>query len=106
MRFATSKGFGVFLFRPAELNTIVIPLSTVFTRISAAALINSPQMRRLFEGGACSSNYCNWQLKSLLHLGQIVITLRTLLQLGSFITFRPSTAVSLTKFKCLLKQVL
>ena len=89
----------------AVLNTIVIPLSTVFTRISAAALINSPQMRRLFEGGACSSNYCNWQLKSLLHLGQIVITFRTLLHLGqnvitfrtllhlgSFITFRPSTS--------------
>ena len=35
------------------------------------------EMRRLFEGGAYSSNYCNWQLKSLLHLGQIVITLRT-----------------------------
>ena len=51
-------------------------------------------MRRLFEGGACSSNYCNWQLKSLLHLGQIVITFRTLLYLGSFITFRPSTDVS------------
>ena len=61
-------------------------------------------MRRLFEGGAYSSNYCNWQLKSLLHLGQIVITFRTLLHLGqnvitfrnllhlgSFITFRPST---------------
>ena len=60
---------------------------------------------RLFEGGAYSSNYCNWQLKSLLHLGQIVITFRTkcyynlglyyiqgrLLHLGSFITFRPST---------------
>ena len=90
----------------AVLNTIVIPLSTVFTRISAAALINSPNpMRRLFEGGACSSNYCNWQLKSLLHLGQIVITFRTLLHLGqnvitfrtllhlgSFITFRPSTS--------------
>ena len=90
----------------AVLNTIVIPLSTVFTRISAAALINSPNpMRCLFEGGACSSNYCNWQLKSLLHLGQIVITFRTLLHLGqnvitfrtllhlgSFITFRPSTS--------------
>ena len=75
----------------AELNTIAIPLSTVFTRISAAALINSPtpQMRRLFEGGAYSSNYCNWQLKSLLHLGQIVITFRTLLHLGPF---RPSTS--------------
>ena len=87
----------------AELNTITIPLSTVFTRVSPAALINSPtpQMRRLFEGGAYSSNYCNWQLKSLLHLGQIVITfrtllhlgqnvitLRTLLHLGPFITFR------------------
>ena len=39
-------------------------------------------MRRLFEGGACSSNYCNWQRKSLLHLGQNVITFRTLLDLG------------------------
>ena len=38
----------------AELNTIAIPLSTVFTRISAAALSNSPtpQMRHLFESGA------------------------------------------------------
>ena len=38
----------------AQLNTIAIPLSTVFTRISAAVLINSPtpQMRRLFESGA------------------------------------------------------
>ena len=64
-------------------------------------------MRRLFEGGAYSSNYCNWQLKSLLHLGQIVVTFRTLLHLGQnvitfrtllhlgpFITFRPSTKVS------------
>ena len=50
-------------------------------------------MRRSFEGDACSSNYCNWQLKSSLHLGQIVITFRTLLHLGSFITFRPSTTV-------------
>ena len=46
-------------------------------------------MRRLFEGGAYLSNW-NWQLKSLLHLGQIVITFRTLLHLGPFITFRPS----------------
>ena len=30
-------------------------------------------------------------LKSLLNLGQNVITFRTLLHLGSFITFRPST---------------
>ena len=64
-------------------------------------------MRRLFEGGAYSSNYCNWQLKSLLHLGQIVITFRTslhlgqnvitfmtLLHLGPFITFRPSTTLT------------
>ena len=70
------------------LNTIVKPLSTVFTGISAAALITT-LMRRLFEGGTYSSNYCNWQLKSLLHLGQIVITFRTLLHLGqSVITFR------------------
>ena len=40
----------------AELNTIAIPLSTVFTRISASALIDSPHIRRLFEGGAYSSN--------------------------------------------------
>ena len=51
-------------------------------------------MRRLFEGGAYSSNYCNWQLKSLLHLGQNVITFRTLVHLGPFITFRPSTYVT------------
>ena len=44
--------------------------------------------RRLFEGWAYSSNYCNWQLKSLLHLGQIVITFRTSLHLGqNVITF-------------------
>ena len=62
-------------------------------------------MRRLFEDRACSSNYCNWQRKSLLHLRQIVITFRTLLHLGQnvitfrtllhlgpFITFRPSTS--------------
>ena len=64
----------------------------------------------LFEGVAYSSNYCNWQLKSLLHLGQIVITFRTLLHLGQnvitfrtllhlgpFITFRPSTHVNCAK---------
>ena len=49
-------------------------------------------MRRLFEGGAYSSNYGNWQLlgqKRLLHLGQIVITFRTLLHLEqNVITFR------------------
>ena len=88
----------------AALKTIVILLSTVFTQINAVALIKFPQMRRLFEDGTYSSNYCNWQLKSLLHLEQIVITFRTLLHLGqnditfrtllhlgSFITFRPST---------------
>ena len=63
----------------AVLNTIAIPVSTVCTRIRAAALM------RLFEGGAYSSNYCNWQLKSLLHLGQIVITFRTLLHLGQYV---------------------
>ena len=61
-------------------------------------------MRHLFEAGVYSSNYSNGQLKSLLHLGQIVITFRTLLHLrqnviafrtllhlGPFITFRPPT---------------
>ena len=50
-------------------------------------------MRRLFEGGTYLSNYCNLQLKSLLHLGQNVITFRTLLHVGSFITFRPSKSL-------------
>ena len=75
---------------------MVIPLRTVFTRISAAVLIKSPKC------GPYLSNYCNLQLRSLLHLGQNVITFRTLLRLGqnviafttllhlgSFITFRP-----------------
>ena len=69
-------------------------------------------MRRLFEGGAYSSNYCNWQLKSLLYLGQIVITFRTLLHLGQnvitfrtllhlgpFITFRPSTGSTVARLQ-------
>ena len=43
--------------------------------------------------GAYLSNYCNLQLKSLLHLGQNVITFRTLLHFGPFITFMPSTYV-------------
>ena len=34
-------------------------------------------------------------IKSLLHLRQNVITFRTLLHLGSFITFRPSTWVTI-----------
>ena len=72
-------------------------------------------MRRLFEGGAYSSYYCNWQLKSLLHLGKIVITFRTLLHvgqnvitfrfrtllhLGPFITFRPSTFPHIHNYYC------
>ena len=52
-----------------------------------------PQMQHSFEGGAFLGNYCNLQLKSLLHLGQNVITFRTLLHLGSFITFRPSNEI-------------
>ena len=71
------------------LKTIVIPLSIVFTRISAAAHINA-------KCGAYLSNYCNLQLTILLHLRQNVITFRTLLHLGSFITFRPSTDHSYT----------
>ena len=65
------------------LKTIVIPLSTLFLRISAAVLINSPKC------GAYLSYYRNLQRKSLLHLGQNVITFRTLLHLGqNVITFR------------------
>ena len=60
---------------------IVIPLSAVFTPISTAELPPS-------KCGAYLSNYRTLQLKSLLHLGQNVITFRTLLHLGSFITFR------------------
>ena len=66
-------------------------------------------MRRLFEGGTYLSNYCNWQLKSLSHLGQIVLTLRTLLHLGWFITFRPSTKeinVSLLLLQLQLEKLL
>ena len=83
------------------LKTMIIPLSTVFTRISAAALIKFP-----LKCGTYLSNYCNLQLKSLLqfgqnvitfrrllHLGQNVITFRTLLHLELFITFRPSTSI-------------
>ena len=53
-------------------------------------------MRRLL------SNYCNLQLKSLLHLGQNVITFRTLLHLGLFITFRPCTHVNVCEMSHLL----
>ena len=66
-------------------NIIVIPLPLLLTFL--------PQLRCLFRGGAYSSNYCNWQLKSLLHLAQIVRTFMTLLHLGWFITFRPSARV-------------
>ena len=89
-----------FFSKNAALKTTVIPLSSVFTRISAVALITPLQC------GAYMSNYGNLQLKSLLHLGQNVITFRTLLHLGQnvitfrtllhlglFITFRPSTSV-------------
>ena len=74
-----------FFFKNAALKTIVIPLSTICTRISAAALIKFPKC------GAYLSNYCNLQVKGLLQLGKNVITFRTLLHLGSFITFRPSS---------------
>ena len=60
-----------FFSKNAALKTIVIPLSTVFTRISTAALIKS------LKCDAYLSNYCNLNLKSLLHLGQNVITFRT-----------------------------
>ena len=100
----------------AALKTIVIPLSTVFKRISAAVLIKS------LKCGAYLSNYCNLQLnllhlgqnvitfrtllhlgqnaitfRTLLHLGRNVITFRTLLHSGLFITFRPSTSLADTK---------
>ena len=59
-------------------------------------------MRRLFEGDTYSSlitvignlRVYYIQGKLLLHLGQNVITFRTLLHLGSFITFRPSTTLA------------
>ena len=48
-------------------------------RICAAALINFlSQLLRFFYSDAYSHKYGNWYLKSLLHLGQIVITFRTL----------------------------
>ena len=77
------RGLLIFFSKNAALKTIVIPLSTVFTRISAAALIKFPKC------GAYLSNYCNLQLKSLLHLGQNVITYRTkFYYIQDFITFR------------------
>ena len=59
-------------------------------------------MRRLFEGDTYSSlitvigNLRVYYIKGklLLHLGQNVITVKTLLHLGSFITFRPSTSIT------------
>ena len=59
-------------------------------------------MRRLFEGDTYSSlitvigNLRVYQIqgKLLLHLGQNVTTFWTLLHLGSFITFRPSTTLA------------
>ena len=58
------------LSKNTALKSKVIPFSTLFSRISAAALINP-------KYGAYLSNYGNLQLKSLLHLGKNVITFRT-----------------------------
>ena len=77
------------------LHTIVIPLSTVLTRISAAVLINPPENAALIRVMTVIGNlrvYYIWG-KLLLHLGQNVITFRTLfkslLHLGqNVITFR------------------
>ena len=44
---------------------------TVITQISAAFGEFNKRC------GTYSRNYCNWQLESLLHLGQIVTTFRT-----------------------------
>ena len=48
-------------------------------------------MRRLFEGDTYSSLIT---VIGNLHLGQVVVTFRTLLHLGSFITVRPSATLS------------
>ena len=64
----------------AALKAIAIPLTTVFTRISAAALIKFP------------SNAV------LIWVFIYYINFRTLLHLGSFITFRPSTDFVLVFF--------
>ena len=74
-----------------ELATIVIPLSTIFTRINAAALINfSPPSSALIRVVAVIANLrvcyilgknCYYTFRTLLHLGQNVITFGTLLHL-------------------------
>ena len=102
----------------AELNSIAIPLSTVFTRISAAALINSPTpskcgaylraglIRVITVIGSLSLLHLGLiviTFRTLLHLGQNVITFRTLLHLGPFITFRPST--TLTTVTVLIRMI-
>ena len=69
----------------AELNTIVIPLSTVFTRISAAALINSPRAA-LTRGITVIGNLRVYYIqgKLLLHLGLYYIQDKMLLHLGLY----------------------
>ena len=69
------------------LNTILIPLSIVLTRISAAAPINSPPpinatfIRVITVIGNLRVYYII-TLRTLLNLGQNVITFKTFLHLG------------------------
>ena len=75
-----------------RVNMVIDNVPSLRARISAAAIINVlSQLLSLFYSDAYSHKYGNWYLKILLHLGQNVITFRTLLHLGPFITFRPST---------------
>ena len=79
----------IFFSKNSALKTIVIPLSTVFTGISTALLIKSPKC------GAYLRTTLNWVITVICSLRFYYIydfiTFRTLLHLGSFITFRPST---------------
>ena len=74
------------------LSTILIPLSTIFTRISAAALTTPPppiKCGAYLRAALIRVITVVGNLLSLLHLGQIVIRFKTLLRLGqNVITFR------------------
>ena len=88
--FSSNKGRGAhLLFSPnggaylraalMRVNMVIGNVPSLRARISAAALINFlSQLLRLFQSDAYSHKYGNWYLKSLLHLGQNVITFRTL----------------------------
>ena len=71
----------------AVLNTIVIPLSTILTRIGAAAL-STPKCGAYLRAALIRVITVIGNLLSLSHLGQIGITFRTITFRTNVITFR------------------